>query len=319
MKVQCEKKNQLKKIQEIKDRELTDWKRRTQSQIQQEYGHCFTKFGAAHIAACDASCEEDEASQNKRKEYDLLAAERGRCSMLQEQRKRDREAEERLAKRKRRNQKNAAVQVDPVTRKHFGANFRAEVEVEELSEDENDEARVETFSSKPNLHKSSASAYNAKNFTSHSVDSSNNNDSGDEVSSQELESDVEFNQITNLLKHRLIRSPKKIEEPDPIEISESSESDDPIPLPKVKSKARPKISPKKGILKKVQLPKKKTKSPQAEPQKVKYVDYGNKYTTSYVPKDDLVTTSRPSSSNARAEATKHMEACSHKISDDVLR
>lgn len=325
--MQCEKENQLRKIQEIKERELGEWKKRRQCEIQDECGNCLTSFGAAHIAACEASCEEDEMLHQKREEYDLMAAQRGRSAMLQEQRKRDREAEERLMKRKRRQQRNAGVQADLMQRPAPRNINRVEEEsAEEISdEEENSAVRVQTFVNKPNLHKSSN--YNPKNFTSNSVDSSNSTES-----SLDVESEEEFNQITNLLKQKCFETyhepPAEVHE-HPIEILSSSE-DEPEALPIQKTKAKPQLEPKKkSILKKVQSPKGKklkTKPPMPvrkvhpEDQRVNYVDFGNKYVTSYVANDDLVTQNNPTTRrNATSEATKHEQSTNRSVSDDVLK
>lgn len=324
--MQCEKEIQLKKIQEIKNRELGNWKKRRQCDIQEEYGNCLTNFGAAHIAACEASCEEDEALQNKREEYDLLAAQRGRSAMLQEQRKRDREAEERLAKRRRRQLKNAAVQANLVTRRDVATNVEESDEYVS-EEEENSGVRVETFTNKPNLHKSSASSYNPKNFTSNSVDSSNNCDSEEEdETSSETPSEDEFNQITNLLKQKCFEPYHEPPAEEVVEVSSSSE-EEPIPVLKGKPKLQP--SPKKkGILKKVQTPKGKklpakpvpAKKAQPVDQRVKYVDFSNKYVTSYAPADDLVThNSDTSKRNANSEAKKLEQSTKRKVDDDVLK
>lgn len=327
--MQCEKDNQLRKIQEIKERELGEWKKRRQSEIQDECGICLTKFGAAHIAACEASCEEDEMLHQKRDEYDLMAAQRGRSAMLQEQRKRDREAEERLMKRKRRQQKNAGVQADLIQRPAPRNINRVEEESpEEVSdEEENSAVRVQTFINKPNLHKSST--YNPKNFTSNSVNSSNDCDSTE--SSLEVESEEEFNQITNLLKQKCLETnhepPAEVHE-DPIEISSSEDEPEPLPVQKRKVKSQPEPK-KKSILKTVQSPKGKkvkTKPPvkvktvQPTDQRVKYVDFGNKYVSSYVPNDDLVTQNNETARrNATSEAKKHEQSTSRNVSDDVLK
>lgn len=251
--------------------------------------------------------------------------------MLQEQRKRDREAEERLAKRKRKQQKNASVQADFVSRRHFGTNsqkFEEDDEDEDVSGGEEEAGtRVETFVNKPNLHKSTASSYNPKNFTSHSIDSSNNCDSEPE-SSLEVESVEEFNQITNLLKQKCADFYKEppVEIPDDvIEVSESE--DEPPPPRKTKQVKLPAPTRKKSILKKAPSPKsskRRPKSPkkaQLDEQRVKYVDFGNKFVTSYVPDEDLVTHSRTElTTNARTAAKHHEQAGgARSVSDDVLR
>lgn len=305
---------------------MNEWKKGRQFEIQQEYGKCLTNFGAAHIAACNASCEEDEVLQQKREEYDLMAAERGRSAMLQEQRKRDREAEERLAKRKRRQQKNAAVQADLVSRKEFGAHFSGvpvEYESEEHSEEE-EAASARIFTSQPNLHKSVAATYNPRNFTSHSVDSSNNCDSEDSTS-RDVDSEEEFNQITNMLKQKSRASQANFE--GKIHISDSSDNEvTPRSLPKEKQTNSQAVD-RKGILKKTQITTKKAKSEvkptqpeENKPQRVKYVDFGNKYSTTYIPSNDLVTRNLPiATESAFSEAQIHERAGLGNISDGVLR
>lgn len=327
----------MKKIQQIKKRELNEWKKRRQCDIQQEYGACLSNFGAAHMAACDASCEEDDALLQKREENDLLVAQRGRTAMLQEQRRREREAEERLLKKKRKQQKNASVQTNLVTRKAVeSSHVKIPVLVppvddesnEEFYEDEGDGniIKVQTFSSKPNLHKSSAVNYNPKNFTSNSVDSSNHYESEDEISTSALDSEEEFNQITNLLKKKCCehyQAPHEKFSEEPTVLSDSSSVEvERNPPPKAKKKAVPVQTTNKSILKKLQS---KTKAAehsrreQTEKQdlQVKYVDYANKYTKTYVPDDDLVTqNTKTSKSNAMTEARKLKQSV---VSDDVLR
>lgn len=303
---------------------MGEWKKRRQCDIQQEYENCLTNFGDAHIAACDTSCEESDAVHQRREEYDLLAAQRGRTAMLQEQRKREREAEERIMQRKRKLQKSQAVQADLISRRDFGTDAGNLVDCED--EEEGRGTRVETFRSKPNLHKASTSHYNPKNFTSNSVDSSNNYDSEEEASSLEVESEEEFNQITNLLKGKGFEMFKKPQEPelaeDVIEIEESSE-DEPAPLPPNKKKVIISTnSKKKSILKKPQSPKGKQKlkkSAEPEDQRVNYVDFGNKYVSSYTPDDNLVTRNNQARQNAQTEAKKHEERGLRGVSDDVLR
>jgi hypothetical protein len=323
----------MKKFQEIKRQELENLKRRQIELLQSEYGQCLTNFGAAHIAACDASCEEDEAVLQRREEYDLMAAQRGRSAMLQEQRKRDREAEERLAKKKRRNAKSVSVQADFVGRRKFGVDLRnlQGADDGEEFEDENNAVRVENFTNKPNLHKSqSTSTYDPKNYTSHSVDSSNNCDSEEEEeSSPELDSEVEFNQITNLLKqkvHNFHREPPAVEKRvEIVDLSDSSESDrvpQPLPPQRQKHVKLPVEQPKKkSILKNVPAPK-VVKTKEKEMDRVNYLDFGNKYVSSYVPGDDLVTqNTQKTGKNAKSEARiqeKRAEKGSG-ISDNVLR
>lgn len=313
-------------MQEIKQRELEEWKKRTQCELQQECGRCLSNFGAAHIAACETSCEEGEALQQKREEYDLMAASRGRTAMLSEQRKRDREAEERLAKKKKRQQRNAGVQADIVSKRDFGTNVEQFEDDEEQSEEES--VRVEKpFVSKPNLHKSSASSYNPKNFTSHSIDSSNNLDSEVEESSPEVEeSEEEFNQITNLLRNKFVdirHEPRAETVQEPIEVSESSE-DEPVVPPPPKKHVKLLSPKKKSILKKAQSPKgakskskPKPKQPEPRDNRVQYLDFGNKFVTSYIPGEDLVTENVKSSKpNASKEAKRQEKKV---VSDDVLR
>lgn len=306
-------------------------KRRQCELIQAEYGHCLSNFGAAHIAACDASCEEDEAIHQRREEYDLMAAQRGRSSMLQEQRKRDREAEERLAKKKRKHLKNVSVQADFVTCREVGVNM---TNVFGQNEDDGGEVeeesgrggvRVEHFINKPNLHKSqSTSTYNPINFTSNSVDSSNNCDSDEEQSALELDSEVEFNQITNLLKQKSYnfhRDPPPVEKfKEIIELTDSSESE-PAPRQPPQKQKQVKLPTeqlkKKTILKKVPA----TKLTKKVPEEVNYLDFANKHVSSYTPSDDLVTrNTQKSGRNAKVEAKRQEQRMTKgAVSDDVLR
>jgi hypothetical protein len=294
--------------------------------MEEEYAKCLTNFGAAHIAACEASCEEDEAIHQRREEFDLLAAERGRVAMLQEQRKRDREAEERIAKKKRKNVKSVSVQADIVTRRQIGVDLRNIREESDggagESEDENVGMRVEKFKNKPNLHKSHSAGYNPKDYTSHSIDSSNHADSDEEESSIEVDSEVEFNQISNLLKQKTYEfhrdPPKSVARQEEI-ISLSSSDSEPPPRPPPQRQKQVKLpveQPKsKGILK--NPPKKAQKNDQ----RVNYVDFGNKYVSSYIPSDDLVTqNTEKTGSNAKAAAERHEKRSKKgEVSDEVLR
>lgn len=274
------------------------------------------------MAACDASCEEDEALNQRREEFDLMAAQRGRAAMLQEQRKRDRDAEERLAKRKRRQAKNVSVQADLETRQVVQENHE---EAGEEFEEENDCTRVENFKNKPNLHRrNTAKVYNPQNFTSNSVDSSNS----ETESSPEVDSEVEFNQISNLLKQKSLNfcpEPKKVEQV--VEVSELSDSSESDPPPRqaaqLKKQVKIKIEQaKKSILKKV--PAKKIAQPlPKEDERVSYLDFGNKYVTSYVPGGDLITENTEKSGKNAKTAARKQEKRSEKdrrsVSDDVLR
>ena len=291
--------------------------------LRDEYAHCLENFGAAHIAACEASCEEDEAIHQRREEYDLMAAERGRAAMLQEQRKRDREAEERLAKRKKKNLRSVSVQADVVSRREVGIDVRSnEDESENESENENRSVRVGKFKNKPNLHKSLRTVYNPKDYTSNSVDSSNNLDSEDQESLPEIDSEVEFNQITNLLKQKAYnfhREPEKKEEP--VDLSSSSDSDPPQRVHIQKQVKFP--AEKKGILKKNQptkTPKKTLKEPE-EDQRVNYLDFRNKHVSSYIPDNNLVTqNTQKSAKTAKTAAEKLTQRMANGVvGDDVLR
>lgn len=113
--VKLEKEEQLKKILANKQLELNKWKLKTQGDIRRQYTQCSKKFGDAHLNACEASCEENESILSQREQFDLIAAERGRSAMLQEHRKREREAEQRLQQKKRKRQRNAWIQADLIS------------------------------------------------------------------------------------------------------------------------------------------------------------------------------------------------------------
>lgn len=307
VRVQCEKENQLKKIQEIKNREMAEWKKRKQCDIQQEYDSCLSNFGAAHFAACETSCEEDDLNTLQREEYDLLAAQRGRCAMLQEQRKRDLEAVERIMKKKRNFQRSVSIQADLKDFQHD-----KKVMVPDQDETESTNVKVDTFANKSDLPKNS---YSPKNFTSNYTDSSNNCES--ESSCTEIESDVEFNQISNLLKQKCFEKYNEDTSTNPHKIIELSDTscEEIEPAPKLPSKQT-----KKSILKQT-APIEGTKSDKKRSEKerstklelkrsdnerVKYVDFGNHYTTSYLPENDLVAQSvKNSIRNAATEAKKY--------------
>lgn len=337
-KVQCEKENQLRRLQEIKRQELNEWKRKKQCEIQRNYAECLPNLGAAHLAACDASCEENEIIRQKHEENDLIASARGRAAMLQEQRKRDREAEERLMKKKRQQQKTIGIQADFINRRSFGTNLVNITDDSAESESDGGEetgARAGQFVSKPNIRKGSSNDYNAKNFTTHSVDSSNHNDSDDigtSSSAQENdESEMEFDQITKLIKNKLIGyEPKPMKKMEPVEASSESDVEEIVAPPKPKPKTPSKSFSKSGILKqslgqKFAKPKAEKSSPvkkqKPEENRVKYVDFQNKFSKTYIPKTDLVTHHpRQTESNAMADANKQRQANNMSgINDEILK
>lgn len=347
-KTRSAKEQELKKLQQIKEKELGEWKRKTQCHIQKEIDECIGNFGNAHIAAVDASCEEDESLRERRDEQDLMAAMRGRVAMLQIQRERERELESKLLKKKRSQQKTVGIQADSLAQRAFSENLinnnngngkkRNVVAEADLSEEEEIN---EMYSTKPNLLKhSDQPQYNPQNYTSHSVDSSNNNDSEndfEELEEDEAPSEVEFNQITNLLKHR---QPHDESENDSLEeiIEIPSSDSDSINPPRMQLPKRVTIkqtSPKKtkGILKnspaKTAPLKSKPTKKQSSPAKsktplesrVRYVDFGNKYETTYVADKNLIVKSEKSKTNARenAQIQTDDDLITKKINDDILK
>lgn len=354
-KVRLAKEEELKKLQNIREKELNEWKRRRQCQIQEQIDCGIRDFGNAHIAAIEASCEEGDSLREERQEHDLMAAVRGRVAMLQEQRKRDKEAEDRLQKKKRKNQKTIGIQADFLTQRGLSENITKDrnIQIDLMQGESDEEENIPKFTSKPNLHKNQT-AYNPQNYTSNSVDSSNNNDSdsAEEIQEQSMENSLEFNQITNLLKQRMQEvydAPmKRITESQVIDISSESSSDVeivPLPAENVSPLKKPsqtkkvmKKSPQKSILKsnkspaktkattatkKPLSPPKKSKTKSTESNRVRYVDSRNMYETSYVPRKDLVIRNEPSRPlNAREEAqllTDKDDLISKKINDDILR
>lgn len=362
-KVRIARQEELKKIQKIKEKELSEWKRRRQCQIETQIDCGLRDFANAHIAALEASCEEGESLREEKEEQDLMAACRGRVAMLQEQRKRDKEAEERLLKKKRKHQKTIGIQADFLAEHAFkekvSNNRDIHIDLANLNS-ESDEENVPRFTSKPNLHKHQQKAvYNPQNYTSNSIDSNNGSESGneDEIQVDDLqkeESELEFDQITNLLKQRMQEvydAPmKKIAQAKAVVVnsSESSSSDvEIVQAPKTKKTpikttrkltTESKKASQKGILKTKKSPSKlkattntakKTTSPKksktipTEANRVHYVDFtNNKYQSTYVPPSDLVTRNEPRHLNAREEAQIHNDAddpISYKINDDILR
>lgn len=235
-------------------------------------------FGDAHIAAINASCEENDDDVERKQEYDLMAAQRGRVAMLQEQRRRDREAEQRLAKKKRQNQKSVSIQADLVTR----TDFRKTQEISSESSDYEDESS-EKYVSKVNQHKNSS--YNPKNFTSNSVESSAHGESiiDEDTTTPEIDDDSEdeFDQIKNLLKRRCYQFDKEVarqgrKSDEPVTISDSSSEESELPQSKPSQKVitlKPQTSPKKqSILRKNG---KSPKKPAGKDKKVNY-DFGQR-------------------------------------------
>jgi hypothetical protein len=331
---------ELKKMQEECQRELGEWKRRNHCQIQAKIDECLSNFGEAHIAAVDASCEENEYIRQTREDKGLMAAVRGRKAMLQVQREREKQAEERLMKKKRNHQKTIGTQADFLAQQGLSETLAAHrrKNILELSDDDEDEEQTETvFTSQPNVHKHSINIdtnYNAQNFTSHSVDSSNNCDSDEVQDLQDYsDSEVEFNQIKNILMHA------DEADDDIIFISESVSSDDIIHAKKAERQPLKNSSPKKKSIliktpkkiissnatRKAKSPNKKTsKHKPVEESRVRYVDYTKgRYETTYVPPNGLITRSERSQFNAKQEAQVQTqpddEMISKKMNADTLK
>lgn len=352
-KVRDAQKQELKRLQKESEKELGEWKRRSHSQIQAKIDECVKAFGNAHIAAIDASCEENELLRQDREEQDLLAATRGRKAMLQVQREREKQAEERLSKKKKHNQKTIGIQADFLAQRGFSESLanKKSTNHAQATEEEEDESNT-FFTSKPNLHKHSIKInnnYNPQNFTTHSVDSSNNCDS-DEIDDLDLddveenqtqnESEVEFNQITNLLKHRATTESSENErEVDEIIVLSASESTSSIEIlaPRKKTSVKKHSPKKKSIIKKspnkktvvksnkvkaVKSPAKKTTKSKDEENRVTYVDYtNNKYETTYIPSKNLITRSEKPKFNAMQEAQVQTDdhMISKRIDADILQ
>lgn len=346
-KTRAAREHELKRIQNIKDKELAEWKKKTSCKIQNKIDDCIGNFGNAHIAAVDASCEEDESLRERRDEQDLMAAIRGRSAMLQVQREREREFEDKLLKKKRSHQKTVGIQADFLTQQRFSKAMSESKQTQavpaiEISDEE------EMYSTKPNPHKHSEQ-YNPQNFTSHSVDSSNNCDSDDgdiaeletDESVKDLEqSEGEFNQITNLLRNGLTKSTNNDEQLSISSDNESLELPPKIYIPKnLTIKHKVTVSPtkkKKGILKKSptkspavkknlkkQTTPVKSKTTEIAENRVRYIDYGNKYETSYIPDKNLVVRSEKTSgrNDARENAQKQTDGdlITQKINNDILQ
>lgn len=333
---------------------MNDWKRKKRCQIEDQIDCCIQDFGNAHINAIDASCEEGETLREIRDEQHLMAASRGRVAMLQEQRKREKDAEQRLQAKKRKQQKTIGIQADFLTQQCLSDKVRKNrnlqidlTRYDSCSEDE--EIIAQQYSSKPNVHKHQ-SVYDPQNYTSNSLDSNtNSNESDPTEDTDEINESLEFNQITNLLKQRMQEiydaPKKKLQQKAIIEVSSESSSDiDILPLPAEKvlpkmktsgTKIDLKKSPQKSILKSQQSsqkskstakktsPSKKSRNKLTENSRVRYLDIHNKYQTSYEPKKDLVIRNEVTrSSNARVEAqiqTDQADYFSKMINDDVLK
>lgn len=282
--VKLEKEQQLKKVQAVRKRELNEWKHKTQNEIQQQYGQCLSKFGNAHLDACEASCEENESLFNKREEFDLLTAERGRTAMLQEHRKREREVEFRLLQKKRKLLRNATVQVDLISKRDFGANVDTlHAHKEAAIENEKIADRVEAFV-KRNDEKSSSNAAYAR----HADESS----SGPGIVEKEsdFESELEFEQITNFLKQHCFARNENDEKAEDIIID--SEKDYCISAQKNEDS-----SSKAGTTQ---------KSSVMAPDLARYLDLNRKYTTIYeLDKNIGVENKNNSKANVRTDAKKH--------------
>lgn len=352
-KIKTAQEQELKKLEQIKRKELGEWKRKSQSKIQTQIDGCIGNFGDAHIAAVNASCEESEIVLQKKEEYDLMAAVRGKVAMLQEQRKRDKEAEEKIIKRKKSQQKTIGVQADFLTQKSFSQSLFTIKNDSDMSSEENLYGATSMFTSKPNHHKHSTSAnknieYIPKNYASNSIDSSYSCDTDvidleeeDEISDGK-DSELEFNQITNLI-FRQKANKEGDENINDINIGQESkrnsetlssssvETNIPISPAKLKISKSP-SQKRKGILKKSspkQL-KTKTKSSTSQVKKIKnmfpsnenrvrYVDFANQFERSYTPNENLITRNNKSSQNAIEDATQTDDYISSKINEDILK
>ncbi|KAL7033856.1 hypothetical protein ACKWTF_007748 [Chironomus riparius] len=336
-KTRSAKEQELKKLQHIKVKELGELKKKTQCEIQKQIDDCVENFGDAHIAAVDASCEEDEFLRDRKDEQDLMAAMRGRVSMLKVQRERERELENKLLKKKRQQQKTIGIQADFLSQRRFSENL---INKQKKAESDVSEEEETNFNVKPNLHKHSQQ-YNPQNYTSNSVDSSNNCDSEsesiaeleqDESVRDNDESEVEFNQISNLLRHKLHNNRENIQINEIVDVgsSDSESISYSVVLPKkVTIKTSP-IKKKKGILKqspaKITINKKlsspvKRKKEQSSDNRVRYVDFGNKYETTYVPDKNLIVRNEKSKTNARQNAQMQTDddVITKKINEDILK
>lgn len=187
-----EKNQQLKRVLATKELELDAWKLKTQNDIRRQYEQCSEKLGTAHFDACEASCEESESIVCQREEFDLLAAERGRTAMLQEHRKREREAEQRLQQKKRKRQRDAMTQADLISTKVCPLavdKFSMEQEEDEDVQYQNPDVQPEKFARQNQFKKSS-------DAESDCIVVEPSNDSSERESSDKFE----FDQITNILK-----------------------------------------------------------------------------------------------------------------------
>ncbi|CAO1410041.1 unnamed protein product [Diamesa serratosioi] len=347
-KVHNEKEVQLRKLAQTKEKELNEWKRNELNNIEKDYENCMANFGAAHKAAQEYNVEQG-IFKEKRKEYDLMAAERGRSSMQHEQRRREKEAEEKLIKKKRMRQKTIGVQADLMQNERiFG---REIINLTGNCEDEDEEGgcRVSTFKNKSNPPRqhSAKNNYNPKNFTSNSVESFTQNEESDQTEdSTSNEESLEFNQITNLLKQKcwdysdnepvkknqnLRKNVVQIEDlsSDESEENENARYSPPPPPLRTKSSKSP---AKKSILKpgaakssKTKSPMKSTsskkKTPKEYPNAVQYHDIVNRSSRNYIPDDGLVTHNNNSKGrpNAIQEAIEHEQNSYRGINADILR
>lgn len=352
-KVHNEKEIQLRKLAQIKEKELNEWKSNELNNIEKDYENCMANFGAAHQAAQEYNVEQG-IFRKKRHEFDLMAAERGRTSMQQEQRRREKEAEEKLLKKKRLRQKTIGVQADLLKKERtFGREIINLTNYEDTDhcEDEGKEGdcRVSTFKSKTNPPRQSSmkNSYNPKNFTSNSVESFTQNEGSDQTEdSTSNEESLEFNQITNLLKQKCWEhSDNELTKKNQnnrhnnvrIEDYSSEESDEAIndryspPPPQVRPKSskspakRSILKPEAATVSKIKSPRKtatsKKQSNKDNSNVVQYHDIGNKYTRTYVPEDDLVTYHKSSKGrpNAMQEAQDHEQNSYRGMNADILR
>jgi hypothetical protein len=243
--VKSGKEEQMRRLEKLKEMELLAWKKKNVGELERKFENCLKNVGEAHRAAKEEEIERG-IFQQKREEFDLMAAQRGRFATHKELEARRKEEEERVMKRKRMRQKTVGIQADffekPTLEKTRIDDFEDSSENYSLCE----EHPVGSFKAP---HK-----YNPTNFAP-----SSSTDSSILPSVQtDSEESQQFDQITKLLKRKqswkFSDSEQQEEEEIPVqeilEISDESDSENIAPQPSTKTaKHTPRKPPKRVVVK----------------------------------------------------------------------
>lgn len=250
--VRNERENQMRRLEKLKEFELMEWKKQNICSLGKKLDQETKCVGEAHRAAVDEEIQMG-IFRDKREEFDLIAAQRGRHATQKQQDEKRQQEEERVMKRKRLKQKTIGIQANllQVPLDYDCEDFDSDdQDLSMCAEESNDEESKIESNPKP--------SYNPKNFatTNSSTESSIVVQKSVPPSQSDSEESLQFNQITNILKKKKLFNidEKQPEDADVIEISDYSDCENvmPPPLPPKQTKTAKKIkTPKKQLPKKV--------------------------------------------------------------------